>query len=212
VLLTASAAFERDAQLCCESTAQAAARPMQSRLHRASRHPDERGDLPYPQVIDVVELDGLPLFGRFPDGPPHEVVELTGFLSRVRGWFHVHPDEAADRPSAAPILDWYLAAHPQPGLREVHHDPEQPGDEPVAVAQLCEIEKRMEQRLLHHVLRIGARTENAHGQARRAVAMPVDQDAKGIPVTGEHPLHDRAVVAHERRHIIVVSGGRMVAA
>jgi len=37
-------------------------------------------------------------------------------------------------------------------------------------------------------------TEDADREAHCAVAMPVDQDAEGVPVTGEHPLDDRSVV------------------
>jgi len=47
---------------------------------------------------------------------------------------------------------------------------------------------------------------------RRALAMPVDQDTEGIPVTGEHPADDRAVVlVHDRRRSIVAEAARMVA-
>jgi len=41
--------------------------------------------------------------------------------------------------------------------------------------------------------------------------MPVDQDTEGIPVTGEHPADDRAVVlVHDRRRSIVAEAARMV--
>jgi hypothetical protein len=42
--------------------------------------------------------------------------------------------------------------------------------------------------------------------------MPVDQDAEGVPITGEHPVDERAVVlAHDPRHLIVIGTERMVA-
>src|SRR5262249_23270530 len=105
VLLTASTACERDAQLCCDSAPQAAARPLQSRLPRPSRHAGERGDLPSPEAINVVELHCLLLFcWQLRERLPHEIVELARFLSRIRGRFCIHPDEAANRLAAGPIL------------------------------------------------------------------------------------------------------------
>jgi hypothetical protein len=41
-----------------------------------------------------------------------------------------------------------------------------------------EIEKRVKERLLHHILRVGARTEDSDREARSAIAMPVDQGAE----------------------------------
>src|SRR5882724_8795412 len=118
----------------------------------------------------------------------------------------------ADRPPTGPVPDRRFPPGAQPALREVHDDAEQPGDEAVARAELCEMEERVEPRLLYHVFGVAASAEDAPREACRALAMQVDQDREGIPVTGEHPLDDRAVVlVHDPRRPIVAEAERMVA-
>ena len=148
-----------------------------------------------------MELDRfLLLRGQSAERAPDPVVQLPRFLPRVGRRLRVHPDEAADRPPSRPVLDRRFPPGAQPALREVHHDAEEPGDKPIARPELAELEEGMQPRLLYDVLGVGPRAKDPRREACCAVAVPVDQEPESVPVTGEHPFDDLAVVlTHDPR-------------
>jgi hypothetical protein len=102
--------------------------------------------------------------------------------------------------TTGPVLDRRLPAGAQATAREVHHDAEEPGAEAVTGVKLGEVEERVEKRVLHDVLRLGTKTEDAEGKPLRRAPVPVDQDREGFPIAGEHALDDGGVVLIHGSH------------
>ena len=142
--------------------------------------PGDRVDLADGPVGVVVQLDGLALPGRqVGDGGP----QCLGAIQVVGGR---HALGRGRVQLLGPVGQQHQRVAAARGPVHVAHDAGQPGAEPVRVAQLAQARERLQERLLHDVVRVVAvpGQPGRAGPGHRPVALDEQPERPGVARAG----------------------------